>query len=200
MEQNRYLSLFFFTFMSMAMAMAMAMAADPKSSTTTQAYTNFVKASCNATSYPSVCLTSLLPYANAVKSNPIRLVKQALSATVKSASATRSTVSKLVKGKNIKKSDAAVLKDCIEELKDSIVEIADSLKAVSSLGSSVNKRFAISNAQTWTSAAITDMHTCIDEFSDQKVSPAIKKKIRSSIVSIGRRCSNALYLINHLDI
>ncbi|KAL7588258.1 pectinesterase inhibitor 11 [Lactuca sativa] len=205
MEHANFFSLFFLTFM--ATAMAMSMAADPQSSTTTtstttQAYNNFVKTSCNATTYPSVCLTSLLPYANSVKSNPVRLVKQALTATVKSASATRSVVSKLAKSKNISKGDAAILKDCIEELKDSIDEITDSLKAISSLGSSssVNKRFAISNAQTWTSAAITDVYTCIDEFSDQKVSPAVKKKIRSSIVSIARRSSNALYLINHLNI
>ncbi|CAH1430786.1 unnamed protein product [Lactuca virosa] len=201
MEHANFFSLFFLTFI--ATAMAMSMAANPQSSTTsttTQAYTNFVKTSCNATIYPSVCLTSLLPYANSVKSNPIRLVKQALSATVKSASATRSAVSKLAKSKNISKGDAAILKDCIEELKDSIDEITNSLKEVSSLGSSVNKRFAISNAKTWTSAAITDVYTCIDEFSDQKVSPAVKKKIRSSIVSIARRSSNALYLINHLNI
>ncbi|KAL4584643.1 hypothetical protein LXL04_009249 [Taraxacum kok-saghyz] len=36
----------------------------------------------------------------------------------------------------------------------------------------------------WASAAITDEYTCIDEFSDMKVSPAVKKKIRSSIEKI----------------
>ncbi|KAL4574883.1 hypothetical protein LXL04_021724 [Taraxacum kok-saghyz] len=195
MEQTKY---FFLTFI--AIGMTVTMARSPPSSTT-QTYTNFVKTSCNATTYPTVCLTSLLPYATAVKSNPLKLVKQALSATLKSASTTRSTVSKLAKRKNLSKDDAAVLKDCIGEIKDAMDEITDSLIAISSLGSStVNKKFAISNAQTWASAAITDEYTCIDEFSDMKVSPAIKKKIRSSIEKIARQSSNALYLINHLDI
>ena len=114
---------------------------------------------------------------------------------------TRSTVSKLAKRKHLSKADAAVLEDCIGEIKDAMDEITDSLKAILSLGSSnVNKKFAISNAQTWASAAITDEYTCIDEFSDMKVNPAVKKKIRSSIEKIARQSSNALYLINHLDI
>ncbi|KAI3735177.1 hypothetical protein L6452_14667 [Arctium lappa] len=194
MEQTKSLPIFFLIFMAMAISVV------PTSSSTTKTYTNFVKTSCNSTTYPSICLTYLLPYATAVKSNPQRLVKQALSATLKSATTTRSTVVKLAKAKNITKEDAAVLKDCVEEIQDSIDEIKNSLKAISSLKSSANKQLLISNAQTWTSAAITDDYTCIDDFSDQNVSPAIKSKIRNSFVRIARLSSNALYLINHLNI
>ncbi|XP_024963875.1 pectinesterase inhibitor 10-like [Cynara cardunculus var. scolymus] len=184
----------------MAMAILVVVPASSSSTKTTKTYTNFVKTSCNSTTYPSICLTYLLPYATAVKSNPQRLVKHALSATLKSAATTRVTVLKLAKAKNITKGDAAVLKDCVEEIQDSIDEIKNSLKAISSLKSSANKKFVISNAQTWTSAAITDENTCIDEFSEENVSPAIKSKIRNSIIRIARLSSNALYLINHLNI
>ncbi|KAI3712570.1 hypothetical protein L1987_71129 [Smallanthus sonchifolius] len=197
-HQINFLSLFFLTFIATA-----AMAMTPSSSTTTttnQNYTNFVKTSCNSTTYPSVCLTSLLPYATAVKSNPLKLVKQALSITLKSASSARSSVSKLAKDKNITKGDAAVLKDCIGDIQDSIGEIKDSLQAISTLRSSKDRKFMISNAQTWTSAAITNEDSCTDGISDEEINPAVKKKIRSSIVIIARQSSNALYLINHLNV
>ncbi|KAI3815863.1 hypothetical protein L1987_15546 [Smallanthus sonchifolius] len=197
MDQINFLSLFFLTFIAIA---AMAVTPSSSTTTTTQNYTNFVKTSCNSTTYPSVCLTSLLPYATRVKSNPLRLVKQALSTTLKSASSARSTVSKLAKAKNITKGDVAVLKDCIGDIQDSIGEIKDSLQAISTVKSSKDKKFVISNAQTWTSAAITDEYSCTDGISDKETSPAVKKKIRSSIVTIARQSSNALYLINHLNV
>lgn len=197
MEQTmKFFSLFFLTLIAMAMAKAPASNSD----TTTKTYTDFVKTSCNATTYPSVCLTSLLPYVNAVKSDPVRLVKQALSTTLKSASTSHSTISKLAKAKNITKGDAAVLKDCISDIQDSIGEIKNSLKAISSLKSSTDKKFVIANAETWTSAAITDEYSCTDGISDEEVSPEVMKKIKSSIMSIARLSSNALFLINHLKI
>ena len=194
MDQTNFFSLFFLTFITVAFVLA------PVSSTTTKNNSNFVKISCNVTTYPSVCLTSLLPYASAVKSDPVRLVKQALSVTLNASSTTRSTISKLAKAKNITKGDAAVLKDCIVDIQDSISEIKDSLKAISSLNSSADKKFVLSNAETWTSAALTDEYSCTDGMEDEEVSPAVKKKIKTSVFSIARLSSNALYLINHLNI
>ncbi|KAL7615468.1 pectinesterase inhibitor 4 [Lactuca sativa] len=163
-------------------------------------YSTFVKTSCSSATYPAVCMKTLLPYASAVKTNPFKLVNVALSTTLKSANATLSTVSQLSKNKQITKWEAAVLKDCIGDIKDSMSEIKDTLKAISGLPKSADKRFVISNAQTWASAAITDENSCLDGFSDRKVSPAIKKKIKNSIVSLTRVSSNALYLINHLTV
>lgn len=176
----------------------------PFSSSTTisqqKKYSTFVKTSCNSATYPSVCLKSLLPYASTVKTNPLKLVTAALSTTLKSANSTLSTVSQLFKSKRITKWEAAILKDCIGDIKDSIDEIKSSIKEISSLPKSVDKRFVISNAQTWTSAAITDENSCLDGFSDRKISADIKNKIRNSIVSLARVSSNALYLINHLSL
>ncbi|KAI7745475.1 hypothetical protein M8C21_010491 [Ambrosia artemisiifolia] len=104
------------------------------------------------------------------------------------------------KTKQITKWEAAVLKDCIEDIKDSMDEIKSTIKEISNIPKSKDKRFAISNAQTWTSAAITDENSCLDGFSDRKISPAIKQKIRNSIVNLARVSSNALYLINHLSV
>ncbi|GJU73937.1 putative pectinesterase [Tanacetum coccineum] len=165
-------------------------------------YSTFVKTSCSSATYPLVCLKSLLPYASTVKTNPLTLVKVALTTSLRSANATLTTVSQLSKTKKITKFEAAILKDCIGDLKDSMSEIKDSLKALSGISKSYDKNFVISNAQTWTSAAITDENSCLDGFSDRKVnvSTAVYKKIRNSIVSLARVSSNALYLINHLSV
>ncbi|KAI3519551.1 hypothetical protein L1887_08760 [Cichorium endivia] len=163
-------------------------------------YSTFVKTSCSSATYPAVCVKTLLPYASAVKTNPYKLVNVALSTTLKSANATLSTISQLYKNKRITKWEAAVLKDCIGDIKDSMDEIKDSLKEISGLPKSADKRFAISNAQTWTSAAITDENSCLDGFSDRKISPSIKKKIKNRILSLARVSSNALYLINNLTV
>ncbi|KAJ9539740.1 hypothetical protein OSB04_026246 [Centaurea solstitialis] len=170
------------------------------SSQQTTTYTTFIKTSCNSATYPAVCRKSLLPYAAAVKSNPLKLVNAALSATLRSANATISTASQFAKAKRITKWESAVLKDCIENLKDSMAEIKSSLKAISGIPRSADKSFLISNAQTWTSAAITDEETCLDGFADRRISPATAKRLRNSIVSLARVSSNALYLINHLKV
>ncbi|KAJ0749994.1 putative pectinesterase [Helianthus annuus] len=201
MVQITFLSLFFLTLNAIAMAKTTPLSSSSPTTNTyniNKTYNSYIKTSCNTATYPTVCLKSLLPYATAVKSNQLRLVKQALSVTLKSASTTRSTISNLAKAKNISKGNAAVLKDCIEDIQDSIAEIKDSLNALSSLESSKNKKLVISNAQTWTSAAITDEYSCTDGISDEDVSPAVEKKIRNGILRIARMSSNALYLLNHL--
>ncbi|KAK1421393.1 hypothetical protein QVD17_23693 [Tagetes erecta] len=172
------------------------------SSTTTPQtkYTTFVKTSCSSATYPSACIKTLLPYASTVKTNRIRLATVALSTTLKSANATLATIAQLSKTKRINKWEAAVIKDCIEDIKDTMDEIKGSIKEISRIPKSSDKGFAISNAQTWTSAAITDENSCLDGFSDRKMNPAIKQRIRNSIVNLATVSSNALYLINHLSV
>ncbi|KAI3793092.1 hypothetical protein L1987_35705 [Smallanthus sonchifolius] len=172
------------------------------STTVTQqnTYSTFVKTSCSSATYPAACVKSLLPYAATVKTNPYKLVTVALSATLKSANATLSTVTQLSKTKRVTKWEAAVLKDCIGDIKGSMDEIKRSVKEIDGIFVSADKRFAISNAQTWTSAAITDENSCLDGFSDGQINPSVKKMIRNSIVNLATVSSNALYLINHLSV
>ncbi|KAF5805564.1 putative pectinesterase inhibitor domain-containing protein [Helianthus annuus] len=127
MAQITFLSLFFLTFNVIAMAKTTPLSSFSTTTNINKTYNNFIKTSCNNATYPTVCLTSLLPYATVVKLNRLRLVKKALSVTLKYASATQSTISNLAKAKNISKGNAAVLKDCIEDIQDSIGEIKDSL-------------------------------------------------------------------------
>ncbi|XP_071707902.1 pectinesterase inhibitor 11-like [Rutidosis leptorrhynchoides] len=189
-----------------ALFLVLLLSSSPLASSTTtvtqqNTYNTFIKRSCSSATYPNVCLKTLLPYATTVKSNPYKLVNAALSAALKSSNATLSVIYQLYRTEKITKWDAAIVKDCIGDIKDSMSEIKDTLKVISSISGSNDKSFVISNAQTWTSAAITDENSCLDGFSDRKVINAvIKKKIRNSIVSLARVSSNALYLINHLSV
>ncbi|KAF5771272.1 putative pectinesterase [Helianthus annuus] len=182
----------------------LALILSPVSSSTTvtqqNTYSTFVKTSCSSATYPSACRKSLLPYAATVQTNPLKLATVALSATLNTANATLSTITKLSKTKQITNWEAAVLKDCIGDIKDSMDEVKSSINEINGISTSANKRFAISNAQTWTSAAITDENSCLDGFSDGQINPTVKKKIRNSIVNLARVSSNALYLINHLSV
>ncbi|XP_076883877.1 pectinesterase inhibitor 4-like [Bidens hawaiensis] len=194
MEPKLLIILFLTTFLSSHVSSSTPNAQQNK-------YSTFVKTSCSSATYPAACVKALLPYAATVKSNPIRLVTVALSTTIKSANATLSTITRLSKTKQITKWEAAVLKDCVGDIKDSMDEIKSSIKEISGIPKSADKHFAISNAQTWTSAAITDENSCLDGFSDRKtMNPVIKQKIRNSIVNLARVSSNALYLINHLPV
>lgn len=76
-------------------------------------------------------------------------------------------------------------------------ELQQTLKAIGNL-KGADRAFQLANAKTWASAAITNEETCMDGFSGRKVRPQIKKQVKSSISSVTRLNSNALYLINHM--
>ncbi|KAG2711096.1 hypothetical protein I3760_04G061200 [Carya illinoinensis] len=172
-------------------------ATSASSSVSTKSYTTYIQTACNSTTYPLVCYSSLSPYASKIKGNPQKLCITALSVAAKAARNASSTISKLSKQKGLTRSEAAVIKDCIENVKDSIDELKQSLNEMGHLGAGGSDvQFQISNIKTWVSAAITDVSTCTDGLEEQKVSATVKNKITRSILNVDRPTSNALSLIN----
>uniref|UniRef100_A0A5B7C6A5 Putative invertase/pectin methylesterase inhibitor family protein n=1 Tax=Davidia involucrata TaxID=16924 RepID=A0A5B7C6A5_DAVIN len=163
-----------------------------------QSYTDFIKTSCNSTTYPSLCYKSLSSYASSVQTNPRKLCNAALTVTIEAMRNTSSIVSKLAGQNGITKTEADSIKDCVENIEDSIDELKQSLKAMGNLGSAADKEFQMANIKTWVSAAITDENTCTDGFAGRKVSATVKDNIRDSILGVAKLTSNALSLINHL--
>jgi pectinesterase inhibitor-like protein len=160
----------------------------------------YVKTACNSTTYPKICYNSLSPYASKIKGDPKKHCKTALSIALQAASNASTTVSNLQKQKTLTRYEAQVVKDCIENVKDSIDEIKQSLQAMDHLRGS-DKEFQLSNIKTWVSAALTDENTRTDGFEKgQKVSAAVKNKIRNSILTVARLTSNSLALINKLKV
>lgn len=163
-----------------------------------QANTNFVKTKCKVTTYPSLCLKTLIPYASSVKANSTNLCKQALNVATKGARDASTIVSNLKKQKGISQYEAAALKDCIEDVQDAMYELKRAFEAMGHLGDK-DKEFQLSNAKTYASAAITDADSCTGGLSDySKVNPKVMDTINRSMSVIIRLTSNALSLINHL--
>ncbi|KAI8030580.1 Pectinesterase inhibitor 11 [Camellia lanceoleosa] len=165
---------------------------------TTQAYTNFISAACNTTTYPPLCFKTLSRYAVVVQTNPWKLSNAALNVTLKAAKSTSKLVSKLAQHNGLTPRDVAAIKTCVENIKSSIDELKQSIQAMGTVGSSSDKLFQMDSVKTWMSAAITDETTCTDGFYGSIVSPSVKNMINKSISKFTRLTSIALALINNL--
>ncbi|KAG6753411.1 hypothetical protein POTOM_043479 [Populus tomentosa] len=166
--------------------------------TTSKTYTNYLQTACNSTTYPQLCFKSLSSYTSTIKTNDLKLCKTALAVTLKAARNASSLVKALSKQKGLSKTEAGIVKDCIEEIGDAIDELNQSLKALGSLkGSDIE--FQIANIKTWISAAITDEDTCTEGFEERNITDEVMIKIRKSIVNVARLTSNGLALINKLS-
>ncbi|KAH0922846.1 LOW QUALITY PROTEIN: hypothetical protein HID58_022864 [Brassica napus] len=160
---------------------------------------NFIQTSCKTTTYPAVCFHSLSAYANAIQTSPKRLAETALAVTLSRAQSTKLFVSRLTRFKGLKKREIEAIKDCVEEINDTIDRLTKSVQEMKLCGSAKNQEqfaFHMSNAQTWTSAALTDENTCSDGFSGRVMDGRIKNSVRARIVNVGHETSNALSLIN----
>ncbi|KAJ8448632.1 hypothetical protein Cgig2_010519 [Carnegiea gigantea] len=152
-------------------------------------YISFIKSACNATTYPTLCLKTCLPYASKIKGSTQKLVVTALSATLTAAESSAATVTALSRRSSLDKYEAAAIRDCIDNMGDSIDELKQSIQEISDddlRSSSEDLKFKIANVQTWMSAAITDEDTCMDGIDDRNVDPDVKRKIRGSILGVAK--------------
>jgi len=159
---------------------------------------NFIKASCSATTYPALCVQSLSLYASSINQSPRQLIQAALSVSLDKAQSTKTFVYKLTKFKGIKPREKAAIKDCFEEIDDTLDKLVKSVKELKSMGSSKGQDYQwhISNVQTWISAALTDENTCVDGFAGKALDGRVKNSITARFVHVERVTSNALALIN----
>ncbi|KDP22407.1 hypothetical protein JCGZ_26238 [Jatropha curcas] len=178
-----------------------SVAATPVTTTKTSktVYKNYLKTACNTTTYPKLCYNSLSPYTSTIKTNDLSLCNTALTITVKVAKNTSGLIKELSKRKGLSKSEAAVIKDCKDEISDSIDELKQAIKALASLKSSNSTAYVIDDIKTYVSAAITNDYTCLDGFEGMKVSASLQSKIKKSVTNFASLTSNALALINKLE-
>lgn len=172
-------------------------AASTYNKTVSSNYTNFIKTKCNATTYPYPCLKTLIPYASSVKANATRMCTAALNVAIQGARNATLTVKGIRKQKGISTAESAIIRDCIDDLKDAVYELRQTVGAMGHLGDA-DRDFQWDNAKTYASAVITDVDSCMDGFSGQKVDAAVKKTIRNVVYYVTQLASNALSLINHL--
>jgi pectinesterase inhibitor-like protein len=162
----------------------------------TEANTEFIKTSCNATSYPALCFSSLSAYASAIKASPLNLASTALNVTIASARSTTTAMTHMYSAPSMDPYDRDALRDCMDTLGDAVDELKQSAKTISHLGSK-ETGYQINSVQTWVSAALTDDNTCMDGF--RASGGDVRKEMRSHVLNVAQLTSNALDLINGLS-
>ncbi|CAL9247312.1 unnamed protein product [Arabidopsis halleri] len=195
MAQQIFYTLFLFLLFTTMLTASSA----PVATGTSKRAINFIEASCKATTYPTVCVNALSGYANSIQTSPRRLAETALNVTVTQAQSTKVFVWRLGRFKTLKKREIQAIKDCIEEINDAVDRLTKSIYEVKMCGSAKGRDqfwFHMSNAQTWTSAALTNANTCSDGFAGRVMDGRIKNSVGARILNLGRGTSNALALIN----
>ncbi|KAL8539599.1 hypothetical protein ACS0TY_001273 [Phlomoides rotata] len=157
--------------------------------------TDFIRTSCSATTYPTLCYSSLSTHASAIQRSPMLLAHTALALTLDSARSTSAAVLKLSRRAGLTPREAAAMQDCMEELTDSVDQLSKSLAEMGQIKGS-NYELVMSDIQTWVSAALTDDDTCMDGFAGKVMNGATKTAVRGKIVKVAHMTSNALALIN----
>ncbi|KAI4377038.1 hypothetical protein MLD38_014732 [Melastoma candidum] len=81
---------------------------------------------------------------------------------------------------------------------DELSGALDELKRLGKVGAGREAfGWAMSNAETWVSAALTDEDTCLEGFGEGGVAKG--DVIRKKVKNVAKATSNALYMINKLD-
>ncbi|KAL0891015.1 hypothetical protein Bca101_014998 [Brassica carinata] len=161
--------------------------------------TEFVKASCETTTYPELCFQSLSSYASEIKKRPLQLAETALAVSMARAKSAKTYISDMTDYKGITKRQHEAVLDCVEEMGDTVDRLSKSLKELKSLEEGEREEdfwFCLSNVRTWTSAALTDETTCLDGFGGKGMDGELKSLVRAHIVRVAQDTSNALALIN----
>ncbi|KAJ6840051.1 21 kDa protein-like [Iris pallida] len=163
--------------------------------------TEFIRAQCNATDYPQLCVATLSSYAPTIRKSAVRLADVALNVSLRHARSTSAMMSRMSTGSGrMSRKEAEAVSDCIDALGDSVEYLRQSLARI---GKAKGKdvRMRINDAQTWVSTALTDESTCMDELvGGAKGGTKTKSAIRSQVVKAAELTSNALALISALSV
>ncbi|OWM67825.1 21 kDa protein-like [Punica granatum] len=161
--------------------------------------TDYIRTSCAATLYKDVCYSTLCRYARAIRNDPDRLARVAISVSLSRARRMAEYVSNLSRQADYGAGPraAAALHDCFTNFGDAVDEIKGSLNQMRGLDTSSQEsfRFQMSNVQTWMSAALTDEETCTDGFEDVPEGP-VKSDVNNRATGVKQVTSNALALVN----
>ncbi|KAL7167300.1 hypothetical protein ACSBR2_037880 [Camellia fascicularis] len=164
---------------------------------TDQTNTDFIKTSCSTTTYPQLCYNTLSSYANDIQDSPKLLVKASLTVTLTTAQSTSTAISNLSKSHGLSPMEASAMSDCVEVLGDAVDELQKST-AEMGLSEGTNWGLQISDIQTWVSAALTDVDTCMDGFAGHAMDGnKVRDTVRGIVVDVAQMISIALALINN---
>ncbi|CAI0404404.1 unnamed protein product [Linum tenue] len=179
--------------------------ANPRSSAAAAAAAaSFIKSSCSATTYPALCVQSLLSYAPTIQRSPKQLAQAALAVSLSRAQSTRSYVRALARFEGLRPREKAAIRDCVGEIGDTVDRLGKSIREMKAMGmkamgekrSGPRFEWHFGNVATWVSAALTDVNTCVDGFAGKALNGRMKSGIEARFTNAAQFISNALALVN----
>lgn len=161
--------------------------------------TTFIRTSCNITTYPTLCFTSLLSYAPLIRTSHMQLAHAALNVTLSGARNASAAMRAMSATGGMSHLVAAAMGDCMETFGDSVDQLKQSADQMDHMGGP-QLGFQLSNVQTWMSAALTDEETCMEGFDEggRAMDGVVKVKVRGYVLNVGQLTSNALVFVNSL--
>ncbi|KAJ1269235.1 hypothetical protein BS78_07G195300 [Paspalum vaginatum] len=174
--------------------------------------TAFLRARCATTLYGVACYESLLPYACTFQTSHVKLARAAADVNVASLRLISKRVKEIIGGGGggggMTGDEMAELRDCASTLssaaglaKQSAAELAK-LDAAGAAAGRSSARWAISNAQTWLSASMTNEATCSDglALSGATAASLTVRQVAIGVVSAKEQTSIALALVNGIPV
>ncbi|GKU88413.1 hypothetical protein SLEP1_g2683 [Rubroshorea leprosula] len=155
---------------------------------------------CQGTRFPDLCIRCLSGFPNSTIQNPQQLAQVALSVSLYRARHTRSFLLDVAKQlERMKAREYPTVKDCLQQIDDSVFQLSQSIRELRRMETApVSDDFFwhISNVETWTSAALTDASTCLDEFPAGRNTSKLKATIKGKVLNVAQVTSNALALFH----
>ncbi|XP_058224032.1 21 kDa protein-like [Rhododendron vialii] len=166
---------------------------DPAASTN-----EFIESSCQATLYPTLCFQCLSCYATTIQKSPGKLAQAALSVSLDRAQSTSDYVSTMMSVSGLPSREFQAIKGCIATIGDSTSLLNNSIHELDQIGRPTDQDFMlhVSDIQTWVSAALTNLNTCVDGFSSKNTNGDVEAAIKSRVTDATQVTSNALALVN----
>ncbi|WOL06527.1 hypothetical protein Cni_G15261 [Canna indica] len=161
-----------------------------KTATATAAPSPLVRSACAQARFPALCIRTLAPRSPTSASDLARVaVSASLSATRGAASFLRQVPAPPAPG------DLAAIRECGHLLLDAAERLARAADQLSRLRPSALPS-QLGDAQTWTSAAMTDQDMCALEISG--LAERTRDAVLARVTEASQLTSNALYLIARL--
>ncbi|WCJ33583.1 Plant invertase/pectin methylesterase inhibitor superfamily protein [Euphorbia peplus] len=156
--------------------------------TTSVAGEDFIRRCCRSSKYPDLCYSSLSHFAGQVGQDAGKLASVSTSFCLSKVQPLKAYIS------GLKTTDPKLgqsLKQCMENFGEALDNIQKSEKRLKDAKSGI----VISDVQTWMSAALTDLDTCVEGFKNVPDGP-VKKDVVNRTSEVEKFNSIALALIN----
>ncbi|KAJ8447329.1 hypothetical protein Cgig2_013106 [Carnegiea gigantea] len=152
------------------------------------------------TRYPKACERALSMYLNSTYPSHQQLAQVALRVSLARAKFAQAYLTKLAsnyeEGHGL---EFQALGECLDQIKDSVAQLRQSLVELQKYSQERvldNFMWHMSNAETWTSTALTDQMGCVEAISTSLYGKQVKAVIEGRVTEVAQATSNALALLN----